>query len=171
MPIMKGRGMTKVFFAIFWVLCTAILIPVGPSGAQSPQDEEAIRHIERLWDEAWNRHDPKALAALLAEDADFVNVTGTLYRGREAFENLMVRTHQTQFKDSTRNTLETHVKFLTPEIALVNARWQISGDRNADGTPRQPREGIMTRVVVKRGGQWVVVAAHNTNTITGQAGR
>jgi hypothetical protein len=95
--------MTKVSFAILLVACTSILLPVGSSGAQSPQDEEAIRHIERLWDEAWNQHDPQALAALLAEDADFVNVTGTLYRGREAFEHLMMRTHQMQFKDSTRH--------------------------------------------------------------------
>jgi hypothetical protein len=36
---------------------------------------------------------------------------------------------------------------------------------------RQPREGIMTRVVVKKADRWVVVAAHNANTVTGQAGR
>jgi len=162
--------MTKLVIAVLLASCASVLVSADPSQGQSA-DEEVIKQIERLWDEAWNRHDPKALATLLAEDGDFVNVTGTLYRGRDAFEKLMVRTHQMQFKDSTRSTLETHVKFLTPEIALVNARWRISGDRNADGTPRQPREGIMTRVVVKKADRWVVVAAHNSNTVTGQAGR
>ena len=150
--------------------CASLFLHADRSAAQSP-DEEAVKNIERQWDDAWNRHDPKALAALLSEDADFVNVTGTLYKGRDAFEKLMARTHQTSFKDSTRNTLETHVKFLTPEIALTTARWRISGDRNADGTPRPPREGIMTRVVAKQGDRWVIVAAHNTNTLAVQAGR
>ena len=38
------------------------------------EDEAAIRQIEILWDEAWNRHDSEALASLLSEDADFVTV-------------------------------------------------------------------------------------------------
>jgi ketosteroid isomerase-like protein len=71
-----------------------------------------------------------------------------------------------QFKDSTRTTLSTAVKFLSPDIALVHSNWRISGDRSADGSLLpQPRLGAMTRVVVRRNGTWEVVAAHNTNTI------
>ena len=137
----------------------------APSAAQS-SDEAAIRRIDQMWDEGWNRHDPHAIASLLSEDADFVNVTGTWYKGRAAFERLMTATHQDGiFKDSTRKTSETTVKFLTPDVAVAHARWTISGDRNRDGSPREPRQGVMTRVVARRDGQWIVVAAHNTNTV------
>jgi hypothetical protein len=80
-------------------------------------------------------------------------VNGTWFRGRAAFEELMRRAHVMQFKESTRTTLATKVKFLTPDIAVVHSNWRISGDRNADGAllPK-PREGIMTRVVVRRNG-------------------
>jgi len=68
--------MTKLVIAVLLASCASILVSADPSQGQSA-DEEAIKQIERLWDEAWNRHDPKALATLLAEDGDFVNVTGT----------------------------------------------------------------------------------------------
>ena len=130
--------------------------------AQS-DDEEAIRRIEQTWDAAWNRHDAKALAALLSEDVDFVNVTGAWFRGRSEFEARMRETHQGAFKTSKRTTLDTSVKFLTPEIAIVHARWEMSGLGNADGTLRQPWHGIITRVVRKMDDNWVVVAAHNVD--------
>ena len=132
-------------------------------------DEAAIKRIEQIWDDHWNRHDPKGMAAVLAEDADFVNVNGEWFKGRSAFQALMTRAHAMQFKDSTRTTLATTVKFLTPEIAVVHSTWRISGDRRADGSLLpQPREGVMTRVVVKRNGTWGVVAAHNTNSVPNQ---
>ena len=126
-------------------------------------DEEAIRRIEQTWDAAWNRHDAKALAALLSEDIDFVNVTGAWFKGRSEFEKRMLETHQGAFKNSKRTTLDTSVKFLTPEIAVVHARWEMSGLDNADGTLRQPWRGIITRVVRKMDDNWVVVAAHNVD--------
>lgn len=132
-------------------------------------DEAAIKKIEQIWDDNWNRHDPKGMAAVLAEDADFVNVNGEWFKGRSAFQAPMTRAHAMQFKDSTRTTLSTAVKFLTPDIAVVHSTWRISGDRRADGSLlSQPREGVMTRVVVKRNGTWGVVAAHNTNTVPNQ---
>jgi uncharacterized protein (TIGR02246 family) len=131
----------------------------------NPTDEAAIRDIERVWDVGWNKHDPKTMVSVLAEDVDFVNVAGEWFKGREAFQRHMERVHATIFAESTRNTIDTEIRFLTPEIALVHSSARISGDRAADGSPRSPRNVLMTRVVVKRGGKWVVVAAHNTNVV------
>jgi uncharacterized protein (TIGR02246 family) len=133
------------------------------------EDENAIRQIEQRWDEAWNRHDATALAALLSEDVDFVTVMGGWYKGRVDFEQRMVQTHQGPFRTSKRNTTDVSIKFLTPEIAVVQARWQMSGLYNADGTLRDPWEGIITRVVQKIGTEWTVVAAHNVDVAGGSA--
>jgi hypothetical protein len=40
---------------------------------------------------------------------------------------------------------------------------------NADGTLRDPWEGIITRVVQKMGTEWTVVAAHNVDVAGGTA--
>ena len=124
-------------------------------------DEHSVRDIEILWDDAWNRHDADALADLLDEDVDFINVTGAWFKSRAEFRERMAQTHRGIFKDSKRQTLETSVRFLSPHIAIVHARWEMSGLRNPDGSARDPWQGIITRVVMKRSGNWSVVAAHN----------
>jgi uncharacterized protein (TIGR02246 family) len=42
----------------------------------SQADEDAIREIENQFNVAWNRHDPDAIAASLADDAQFITVNG-----------------------------------------------------------------------------------------------
>ena len=86
--------------------------------AQS-DDAEAIRRIEQMWDAAWNRHDAKALAALLSEDVDFVNVTGAWFKGRSEFEERMRQTHEGAFKNRWR--LESSCMRLTHALLELGA--------------------------------------------------
>ena len=68
-----------------------------------------------------------------------------------------------QFKDSVRTVKRTDIKFIAPDIAVAHVSWAMRGDRDPDGTPRQPREGVMMQVLMKRDRAWTVVAAQNTN--------
>ena len=52
-------------------------------------------------------------------------------------------------------------------MAAVHWSWKIEGDKNFDGTPRQPRYGMMTLVAQKENGVWLVVVGQNTNAILG----
>ena len=140
-----------------------LALAVGPVYASQQVDEDEIRRIQVRWDSAWNQHDIKALSALVAEDVRFVNVAGNVLNGREEFEKLQTRTHATQFKDSVRTVTGTDIKFLTPDIAVAHVRWGMKGDKDADGTSRQPRNGVMMQVLVRRGGAWTIVAVQNTN--------
>jgi uncharacterized protein (TIGR02246 family) len=144
----------------------SFLVQVAPSPAQ-PTDEQQIKAIEQIWDDAWNRHDAKAMASVLADDADFITVGGMKLRGREAFQAHQEKVQGAQFAASTRRTIETNVRFLTPDMGIVHSRAAITGDKNLDGSARKPREVLMTRVVRKLDGRWVVVAAHNTNILVG----
>ena len=146
------------------LLAFAILIlAVSPVCASQEADEVEIGRIQARWDDAWNRHDVKALSALVAEDVRFVNVAGNVLNGRDEFEKLQTRTHATQFKDSVRIVTGTDIKFLTPDIAVARVTWGMKGDKDADGTPRPPRNGVMMQVLVKRSGSWTIVAVQNTN--------
>jgi len=140
-----------------------LLLAVSPLSATQADDENAIREIQTRWDNAWNRHDVKALAALVADDVRFVNVAGQVLTGRGEFEALQARTHAMQFKESVRTVTGTDIKFITPDIAVAHVRWGMKGDKDPDGTPRQPRHGVMMQVLMKRDGKWMVVAAQNTN--------
>jgi uncharacterized protein (TIGR02246 family) len=142
---------------------TVLVLVVSPLSATQTDDEKAIRDLQARWDDAWNRHDVKALSALVAEDVRFVNVAGAVLTGRAEFEALQSRTHAMQFKESARSVAGTDIKFLTPDIAVAHVRWGMRGDKDPDGTPRQPRHGVMMQVLMKRDGKWAVVAAQNTN--------
>ena len=113
--------------------------------------------------EAWNRHDARAFGALLTEDVDFVTVAGTWLKGRPAFERHTDERFRTQFKDSRLRVERVRVAGLGPDVALAHVEWRLEGDRDPDGTPRQPREGIFTQVVVKGDDGWKIRASHNTN--------
>ncbi len=140
-----------------------LTLAVSPLSASRADEESAIREIQARWDDAWNRNDVKALSSLVTEDVRFVNVAGQVLTGRGEFEQLQTRTHAMQFKESVRTVTGTEIKFLTADIAVAHVKWGMRGDKDPDGTSRQPRNGVMMQVLMKRGGKWAVVAAQNTN--------
>jgi len=117
------------------------------------EDERLIQQIVERWREAWNDHDMARMATLVSDDADFVNVWGMHWHGRERIEREHAERHRTQFKDSVWTTREVKLQFLRPDVALVHLHWQM--------TP--PREGLFTWVLVREPAGWRIRAAHNTN--------
>jgi uncharacterized protein (TIGR02246 family) len=119
--------------------------------------------------DAWNGHDGHALAELMADDVDFVNVGAVMLHGRADFETMHTRLLGGRFAQAILTVLETKVRLLRPDLALVHWSWSVTGDKNADGSSRPPRFGLMVMVAEKRRDVWVVTAAHNTNAVAGAA--
>jgi uncharacterized protein (TIGR02246 family) len=145
-----------------------LLFLTATANAQSKADEEAVRKLPQAFCDAWAKHDGHELAKIMADDVDFVTVATTYLHGRADFEKFHVRLLSGRFKDSTNTLLETTVRFLRPEMAVIHWSWKIEGDKTFDGTPRrEPRYGMMTMVSEKRSGVWLVVIAQNTNANLG----
>ena len=148
------------------ILLIVILLIVFPIAAQmkgNTKDTEAIKNIALKWQDAWNRHDMKALTALVAEDVDFITVGGVWQKNQKEFEEYHAKGHAMQFKESVWTTKNTTVKFIKSDIAVAHVEWAIKGDKDPDGTPRQPRQGIFTWVLERKKGAWLIIAAQNTN--------
>ena len=154
---MKSLSVLSVLAGL--CLMSSAVFAVAPKNT----DETAIRTLANRWQEYWNSHDMHAMATLLTEDADFVNVAGLHWKGRAKIEGEHAKRHQTNLKNSVWVTRNVTVQVLSPHFALVHLDWGISGDTDFDGTLRQPREGIFTWLVTKHGGSWLIRAAHNTN--------
>ena len=105
----------------------------------------------------------KTLAALVAADVDFISVAGVWQKSRNELEQFLAELHQTQFKESVWTTKNTGVKFIKPDVAVAHVEWEMKGDKDPDGTPRPPRQGIFTWVLEKQKGKWLIIAAQNTN--------
>jgi uncharacterized protein (TIGR02246 family) len=129
-------------------------------------DTNAIGEIIGRCDDAWNHHDMAAFADLFSEQADFVNVRGSHWKSRAEIERELSKLHQAQFKDSVQTIRGFQIQCVQAGVALVHIEWGMRGDRDADGTPRQPRQGIYTWVMAAQDGEWRIRASHNTNVLT-----
>lgn len=155
--------MKRIFATL--ALFASVLLPLR---AQTKADEEAVHKLPQAFCDAWAKHDGHELAKLMAEDVDFVTVATTYLHGRSDFEKFHSRLLSGRFKDSTNTVLQSTVRFLRPDMAVVHWSWKIESDRSFDGTLRQePRFGMMTMVAEKKNGNWLVVVAQNTNAILG----
>jgi uncharacterized protein (TIGR02246 family) len=144
-----------------------LLLLAIASNAQTKTDEEAVGKLPQAFCDAWAKHDGHELAKIMADDVDFVTVATTYLHGRADFEKFHTRLLSGRFKDATIALLQRTVRFLRSDIAVVHWSWKIEGDKNADGTARQPRFGMMVMVAEKRAGSWLVVVGQNTNAMLG----
>lgn len=127
--------------------------------------EEAIIAIVRSIVAAWNRHDMDAFANLFAEDADFVNVRGVRWIGRHAIREAHAASHATIFKSSQLSLRETSVRFIHPDISVTRSVTEVSGQVNASGDILPPRAAMLTLVMMKQKGQWMIFVGQNTDIV------
>lgn len=140
----------------------------GAVTRMNPNDDAVIRAAVRHWERAWNAGDMQAAIALFADDADFVNVWGSHWQGRQQIESEHAKRHQAQLKNSVFSARDVQAQLIDAGLALVHVAWTIRGDHDRDGTPRKPRQGLFSWVMRKdAGGRWWIRAAHNTHVTMG----
>ncbi|MGA8597938.1 MAG: SgcJ/EcaC family oxidoreductase [Bryobacteraceae bacterium] len=137
--------------------------------AQTEPDERAVHKLPESFAAAMTKHDGHELAQIMADDVDFVTVGAMWLHGRSDFETYHVRLLSGRFSEVAMMPLEIRVRFLHPDVAVLHWSWSIRGDKNIDGTKRQPRYGMMTMMAEKRDGAWLVVVAQNDNSDPGPA--
>jgi uncharacterized protein (TIGR02246 family) len=162
----RNRNDVKTFACKLLALVTLATALVR---AQTKADAKTVRESSQDFCDAWAKHDGRAQAQIMAEGVDFVTVGATLIDGRSDFETHHTRLLSGRFKDSTITLLQLEVRFLQPDVAIVHWTRKVAGDKNPDGSPRNPRYGMMTMIAEKRGGAWLVATSQNDNSMPGAA--
>ncbi|MFB3920402.1 MAG: SgcJ/EcaC family oxidoreductase [Terriglobia bacterium] len=126
--------------------------------AGSAQDEEAIRKLHQSFAEAWTNHDATAMAKFWSEDGDFISPDGQFTSGRDRIENYLAEAHTGDFATAKLAITVKSIRFLKPDVAVVNAEDEISGGRDWFDKPMASQKAIATSVVVKKDGQWSTAA-------------
>ena len=116
---------------------------------------------------AWEARDAAALAALFAEDADFVNVVGLWWRNRGDIERAHHYGLTTFLRASELSARRIEVKRLGETLATVHVRWRLRGQLDKQGNRLNDRFAIMLFVAEKKDSGWQVVAAQNTDIVSG----
>ena len=106
-----------------------------------------------------------AFAGLFSADADFVNVAGWWWRGRDEIEAMHARLHETIFAVSSMDMWLAGSRQITEDIYVVHVRWRMVG-HGAGGAraESESREGIWTWVV-RSGERLEIIASHNSDTL------
>ena len=146
------------------ILTTVIAVGLGAGllladAKPTREDEKAIQQLFSTLVATWNAHDMKAHCAVIAPDADFVNVNGWWWRGRDEIERQHSTAHQTVFKTTEAMISPKKIRMLKPDVAIVQASWRVSGDVRS----KDPRDYMMTYVLRKRGREWFIIAAQNAS--------
>lgn len=146
---------------------------VDPSAAAAALDPVGqtvrIEALVEAAEDAWAAKDPAAYAALFAEDAQFISPFGTYLSGRDAIRAQHVLLFGGPFAGSTLSIDIGNVVFVTGTIAVVDLRYALTDYRflppgliaHGDGVFRV----VVRWVVVKREGDWVVVAHQMTQVL------
>ncbi len=120
-----------------------------------------IEKVLANFTEAWNKHDAKAFSMVFAEDADLTNVVGPSAHGRAEVEKFFAPIFATTFKDTNLKITKTKIRFIKPDVAAVDAWWEMTGAKTREGKDIPLRKGLVNFVMTKEGGKWFITVMHN----------
>jgi uncharacterized protein (TIGR02246 family) len=136
------------------VICfsaATILVAQTPKGSA---DEAAIREVVRKYVDARETIDPKAIEALFTADADQLVSTGEWRKGLKDVVKGSVASSQSS--RGKRTIAVESVRFLSPDVALVDGRYEISGASAAD-----TRKMWTALVLTRSPSGWRIAAIRN----------
>jgi uncharacterized protein (TIGR02246 family) len=137
-------------------------IPQQQASKQPTEDEEAeirTQYFQML--DGWNRGDGGLFASPFAEDGDLVGFDGTHLKGRQQIASFHQQLLETYVKGSRLVGKIRDVRFLTPNVAIMQAVGGTIMKGQADIDP--DRNSIHTLVFKKeKGDKWFVAAFQNT---------
>ena len=123
------------------------------------KNEDAIRKLYEQFVAAWNKHDPKGMAAMWVEDGDDVEPDGHMAKGRTDVEKLFTAEHQTVMKSTKLALTIDSVWFIDANLALVDGSYELSGIVAPDGKQLPPRKGRLSSILLQERGRWWVAAS------------
>jgi len=152
---------------LFAAVLSTMVLTAPRAAAQDAAADAAIRAIIAEQARAWNAGDGAGYADHLATDASFTNLFGMVIYGKPDF----VRRHReilsTFFKDTRKTHVVRRIRFVTPDVAIVDIDNEVHGVKSLPAGVAVPADGVLKtqlmEVFVRRDGQWWIEAYHNVD--------
>lgn len=143
-----------------WLWLASLIVCAGAiSVAHSAENDEQV--IRKMVMDAVNRMnggDVSTFRDFWDVDADYVSVDGRLIKGRAAMEEFLVPMIKAGAGKITQHAIIERVRFLTPDLAIVDGSWTITGARDAAGKELLSLRGRGVEVAQRKDGRWLFVA-------------
>ena len=131
------------------------------AGALTKEDEAGIRKTVMGFEEAWNTHNMKLLATLFREDAEFINVVGMDWRGRDAIVKAHAIFHEIMFKDCRLKTDSIESRPLGRDYAIAVVTTTQDSFTTPDGHVMPKGQTKQTYVLAKGSEGWRFIHGQN----------
>jgi uncharacterized protein (TIGR02246 family) len=172
-PVVDGIG-CKYSLPYFYDAClkfkhmkSLILLTIASfifikSIGQSPKDTESIKKIIIAFQEDFN--DGRFNKASDYATLDWVHIApnGGIGKGRDTLAKVLRNIHQTFLKGVSMSIESMTVRFLTYDVAVVEAIHIVSNYTTPDGVKHENERQIKTYIVVNQKGKWLLTLDQNT---------
>jgi uncharacterized protein (TIGR02246 family) len=152
----KGNLMDKRLCVVFFAVLTIIFSTLA-FGQESV--DTAIRNRVKQFEAAYNSGNADSTAAIYAVDATHTFANGLTYRGRVEIANGLKEQFAGPMKGTQIALTPLHIRALSPDIAVEEASFSLSGLKDSNGAVLPPIGGFCLVVYQKIGEQWFVAAA------------
>ena len=151
----------KYLFTVLLILLVSSVSTSQVMNSTNQKDEELIKKVLTDFTDAWNEHDAKAFAIIFSADADFTNVAGKSARGRNEIEKHHEPGFKTKWANSHQKITQSKTRFIKPDVAAVDAWWELTGIKGTEGQDMPPRKGLLNFIMTKDDGKWLITVMHN----------
>lgn len=143
------------------LISAAVLALLASSSAWAIQSEDdaAIKKRHGEWTAAWDKHDPKAMAAFFTEDGDVINPFGRRAKGIAEIEKLFTEEHAGPMAKSTYSGTIESIRYLGKEVAVVDVVGEIKGMKGPDGADMAPFKHRVVWIAINKDGTWKAACA------------
>jgi uncharacterized protein (TIGR02246 family) len=148
---------TKIVMAAILLLTFCVAGPHAQMAMNHDADSAAIKQSVASFVDAWNSHDARGEAMHYVEDGDFSSVKGEPSHGRKELEDHYNTIFTTFLKNARTTDTIRSIRFLAPDIASVDLDWLVNEPSAPGGVLRK---GLLTWIMSKRNGQWMIVIYH-----------
>ncbi|WP_232380078.1 SgcJ/EcaC family oxidoreductase [Polyangium fumosum] len=164
---MNTFARSSAVMALFLTCCVSSPGPAEKGQGPSQNEEASLRKLVTEQTEAWNRHDAAAWSKSFAPDAEFINIVGTVFNGRDEIEKRHAIVFASVFKDSRTEVTVRKLRFVEPTVAVVDTDHVVTGYTGLPPGVQATEQGVLRtrmRYVMKQsGGTWSIVAGQNTD--------
>ncbi|MFY0527678.1 SgcJ/EcaC family oxidoreductase [Archangium gephyra] len=163
---MNTIARSSAVLAVVLSFCVASPVQAQAARGQS-RDEVSLRKLVAEQTEAWNRGDAAAWSKDFAPDAEFINIVGTVFSGREEIRTRHAAIFASLFKGSRSEVTVRKIVLVAPSVAVVDTEHVVTGYAGLPPGVQATEPGVLRtrmRYVLKQmGGKWSIVAGQNTD--------
>ena len=146
----------------FWIILAMIFGFSFNAIAQSVQDSLEVKGVVIAFQDDFN--DGKFINAekYTTSDWEHINPGGGIDKGRAKVLEVVRGVHQDFLKGVTMRLDDISIRFITPDVAIVDAIHSIDTYTAPDGKRHENERNIKTYIVTKKSGKWLLTHDHNT---------